>query len=478
MADRSSPPPSVWQSAPGPGAASPTARLRAWLLSLVTPAGYALAGFIALVIGVALVHLPGKLVFGAVIAGASVVMILVRPYWGLLLYAATVFLRPGEIWPVLAGLKLERIVGVLTLASLAMESWRRHGGLTIDSSRLSKWLGAFWLASFASVVTSYWPTHSVGESIEVLKLIAFYVMVIQLVDSRRRLAVFVWTYLAFIGYFGYAAVSDYFHGRLKYAQGIERAIGENSTSGDPNQLGATMACTVPLLLLLIGRAREPWKRALYVALLVLSVLTLSLTGSRSGILGLIAGLIFVWWRSRRRVLYGGLITLALVLGFLALPGQYRERYTSMGQEEIDASSQGRLDAWRVGMEMMMDRPLLGVGLGCFGVAHSEGYDEGNWLEAHSLYVQVPAEIGIPGAVAFFGFLVVALWTFSRSRKLAHRLWPTGIEEPLLVGMTGAFVVLAVTGIFGHSMMRPTWFLFAALGQAVYRLARTEDARGR
>lgn len=123
--------------------------------------------------------------------------------------------------------------------------------------------------------------------------------------------------------------------------------------------------------------------------------------------------------------------------------------------------------------MMTDRPLTGVGIGCFGTANALGYSgEGrkSYLESHSLYVQVPSEIGLLGALVFFAFLLEAL---RLNRNVSREL--SGLEEGwqferiMLRGMAAGIIVLLITGVFGHSFTRYTWYVYAALGASIARL---------
>jgi O-antigen ligase len=126
-----------------------------------------------------------------------------------------------------------------------------------------------------------------------------------------------------------------------------------------------------------------------------------------------------------------------------------------------------------GLRMVMDRPFFGVGIRCFGTAHAMNYSPGasrNWLEAHSLYVQVPAELGLVGAAVFFTFV----FEFLRlNRRTARRLREAGerwrFERALLDALFAGFVVLLISGFFGHSLLRRTWYLYAGLGLVVQRL---------
>jgi O-antigen ligase len=158
-----------------------------------------------------------------------------------------------------------------------------------------------------------------------------------------------------------------------------------------------------------------------------------------------------------------------------MPDQYKMRYGSMTHKELDGSTQGRVEAWLTGLQMVADRPVFGVGAGCFGTAHAAAYSHGlrkNWLESHSIYIQVITELGIVGAIAFFGFMVQFLKLNRRvARALAARGAAWRWESMLVLSMFVGFAVLIVSGFFGHSLYRRTWYLYAALGLAVWRMVQ-------
>lgn len=434
-----------------------------------------LAAFSA-VLGFNLVFFPPLFLFGALFGLAATVAIFMRPFLGLLLYVAVFVIRPAEIWPVLAFLRLERVVGVVTLLALFLEMFRREGRFRLDRSGVTGWLALFLAAVYASMPFSFWPSETLNNVVELLKLIAFYLMVVHLVDRTSRLRVFVGAYALCIGYVGVTSLLAYLRGDLVIAQGIERAVGLTSAGGDPNALGATLGCTVPLALYVGWSARSGWLRVLLWTLAAALLVTVAFTGSRSSILGTLAMFGAMWWLGRNRWVTGILGVLLLAGLFVALPDSYKDRYRSIGQSQLDDSSKYRLLTWEAGLHMVLDRPITGVGAGAFSAAHAAHYSldpSTQWLQSHSLYVQVPAEVGLFGSVAFFGFLF-AVYRLNRRTAGRLRLWPRDVRFELAVldAVFAGFVFLLVYSIFSHTMFRFTWFVFAGLSVAIYRLART------
>ncbi|MFT3863137.1 MAG: O-antigen ligase family protein [Solirubrobacterales bacterium] len=125
----------------------------------------------------------------------------------------------------------------------------------------------------------------------------------------------------------------------------------------------------------------------------------------------------------------------------------------------DLNNNGRLVQWELGLETFGRHPLLGTGAGTFArVWAQDGNGELKVLDAHSLYVQVLAELGIPG----FVFLVVALAAVLIG--LASRI--RGPDRVLYAALFAACLMWAFHAGFDWDWEMPaTGFFFFALGGA-------------
>ena len=424
-------------------------------------------------LGVTVVRLPPLMVVGAVAALVSGYVVLRYPFIGLLCYTIVYMWRPGELYPPLAPLRLERVVGALPLVALVVHRYREQGILSLDRQTLSRLLAAVALAVAISVPFAYWRSAAMDGLVNFLKLAVWYLLVAHLLASPARYRWFALVYFGAIGKLSFDAVRSYFSGNVMYAQGIDRLVGQNDAAGDPNHLAATCAASLPILLLLAFERRFRWYRMLPAAGVVLLTVTLSLTGSRSGFLALLAMLLYLWARSRRRVVTGLVGAVVVAGGLTVLPEQYKTRYSTITAEERDASSQGRIEAWKKGVRMAADRPLTGVGIGCFPTASALAYSpefHQSWLQSHSLYVQVPSEIGLIGAVLFFAYIIAMFRLAARSRKaMLSRRDEFWFEETVLRAIPAGLVALLVAGVFGHSFMRYTWYVYGAMIVATVRM---------
>jgi probable O-glycosylation ligase (exosortase A-associated) len=448
-----------------------TPALEREVMGRITRVGIAIV--VSLIAGVALVRFQPLLIIGAVVCGVAAYIVATRPFIGLLLYTCTFMLRPGELFPALRPLHVERLIGALSLVGMYLAQQQNLRKLVIDGTRQTRLLLLLAISVLISVPFAFWRSAALEGFIDFLKLVAWYLLIVHLVNTRTRLRVFIVLFLVLVGYVGFDALRGYIVGSTKYAQGIVRAIGQTDAGGDPNHLAATMAATIPILLLLGFSRRLRWYRIFPAAGAMMLAVTMSLTGSRSGLLGFLGGLVFLWVGIRRRLVTAIIGIVILGVGLTVMPDQYKARYSTITRKELDGSSQGRIVAWKKGVRMMADRPLTGVGLDCFGTANALKYspkDDPSWLESHSLYVQVPAEIGILGAVFFFAFLYEILRVNARVRRrleLDGGSWE--LEATTLRGLAAGVVVLLITGVFGHSFLRHTWYVYGALGVVITRL---------
>jgi len=432
-----------------------------------------MALFVSVVSGYVLVHFPVIMLVGVLVMIGASALIVFRPFVGLVFYAFLFILQPGELFPILGALHLERVVGALTLIGLALVMLRRHGQLMLDTSAQTRWLWIFAGAILLSVPLAFWRGHALGKFMDMMKIIGFYIMVVNLIDTRKRLRIFVWSYLCLMLWVATSSMVNYFSGHYLFTQGIDRAVGLTSAGGGPNELGTSMAVTLPICLLLVRGERTRWGKLAALLGALTCIVAMVLTGSRASLLGCLAGLLVIWWSSRRRVLWASVGVVLMVFAFVMMPKQYKERYDTVAHSHLDASSHYRVLTWLTGLDMVADRPLFGVGAGCFGAARGMAYSNPmhrSYIESHSLYVQVLTELGIVGAFCFFSF---ASRFMKLNRRTARRLlesperWTW--EQALIQALFAGFVVLFVSGIFGHSLFRRTWYIYAALGLAVARL---------
>jgi O-antigen ligase len=252
-----------------------------------------------------------------------------------------------------------------------------------------------------------------------------------------------------------------------------------------------LTIALPLGLLLSGAiAKEKWLLYLFIAGLM--GVALVMTSSRGGIISLVAEIVFLVivtaiWRKhgeRRRVggrlksvaartgLAGSLI-LGLFLGVVLLGGEFSlNRF--IDSVNTDDPTTGRAHFWSVTVDMIKANPVVGTGLGAYGVIYTR-YDTRNGLyrleQAHNDYLQIFSDAGVIGGALAFAFVVILFYRgFVRARSRDN--FRRGVA---LAALGGCFAVL-VHSFFDFTLHTTSnALLFLVLAALATRNGRVEDA---
>jgi len=204
-------------------------------------------------------------------------------------------------------------------------------------------------------------------------------------------------------------------------------------------------------------------RAWYVALLTMPLLfVLVLSGSRSAWLYLlfIAGMAWLWQRSDKSYLPLLRYTLLLLLSFglmhavvqiPLLEGAAGSITTMQRLFGEGAGGSIRLHLWREGWQVFTQFPLLGAGFGQFAWQHFQlgpvlqNTDVvGLYNNAHSLVIQIAAEMGLVGLLILLGMLAMWLIQCGHAQRTVYHWW--------------GYALLGVLTI--HSLLEyPLWYAY-------------------
>ncbi len=395
------------------------------------------------------------------------------PFRGLLALLVINVVQPGELFPLFESLHVERIVVLIVLFSTISRQDEK-----IVFAPLSKKLIVFLAMLAVGIPFAYWRGGTVSATIEFAKMVLYNVLIVSLVNNRERFRAFLITYASAIGYLGLTSCWGYYHGDSVYAQGIDRAQGLTNAGGDPNSLAITLVTALPLTVLLLGGASKKF-RLFVLGMCTLNVATLVLTGSRTGFMCLMV-LITVFTLTRRKAILIAPVAAVLVLGiWVAMPAEYKARYTTVENLKYDESYQNRLISWKSGLHMFEDYPLTGVGMGNFPYANGEKYwpiknGVRIWLQPHSLYVQMIAETGLLGTLAWWTFVIGMMVTNFRLRKQMKQSSAPGWMKQFPAATGFSILGLLICGYSAHLLYRHTWYELGAMTAALALIVAKEQ----
>nr|WP_312880385.1 O-antigen ligase family protein [Actinokineospora xionganensis] len=275
-----------------------------------------------------------------------------------------------------------------------------------------------------------------------------------------------------------------------FAQGLPRASGPVE---DPNDLSYFLVVAVPMLIAALpsGRHTPPTYlsgqtflsgQSTAIGLRVVAALAgatlvagAMATLSRGGFLALSAA---VGWLLLRRVLplrvFAGALAVIALIGASAMSLAGPALAKAFGEKSFIAGS--NVDArelrWQAAARMLAENPVLGVGPGGFrseyaAASHNAEIGEQTPV-AHNMYLEVAAELGLPGFVLFLALLVLATVATERVLRASRHRRP-------MVAVQAALIAVVVASTFlSQQYYLPLWLL---IGLAVAAESRLHERRG-
>jgi O-antigen ligase len=399
--------------------------------------------------------------------GWAVIGSLVNPYHGFLAYVALATIRPQGLWgwALPSGDRTSLIcAGAMTVGWVIRLGGNWKFGRSI-------WglisLVAFWGWSYVSGLAAQ-DQAAVQEFLDSTFKIVFPCLIgLAAIRTIRDIQLLALTMLVSQTIVSYYMNDYYFFARINvplegYAN-MGRAV-----------FGASLVMCLTISMAYAMLARRLWWRVAAFICCGLIGHTVLLTYSRGALLGMIVtGVVLVYLIPKEK---STLLMLGVILAlFAAATGQsVLERFETIfaSKETRDASAQSRIDLWMGCLNLIARDPILGVGPNHFPMhAPRFGYEE--WRDAHQLWLQTAAEIGIPGAFFLLVFYLApmpALW------KLTRR--PDGRFDPELhrqFQIYASIALAAVCGFFVTSQfitieMLETPYYFGVMALGVVKIA--------
>jgi putative inorganic carbon (HCO3(-)) transporter len=250
--------------------------------------------------------------------------------------------------------------------------------------------------------------------------------------------------------------------------------------GNPNLLASYLLPALALSLAAVWAWQRWLPKALAATMTVANASCLYLTDSRGGWIGMLALvavfllLLRYWWNAalspfwRRWLLPAATGALAaLVLGAVATVEPLRTRVASIFAWRENSSNNFRINVWAAVLEMIRDRPLIGIGPGhesfnqIYPLYQRPNY---NALSAYSVFLEHAVEMGAAGLLAFLWLLATlgaqAQQQLARLRATWH---PQGWWlMAALAGMAGLLAHGLVDTVWYRPQVNTLWWLLVAL----------------
>jgi len=403
-----------------------------------------------------------------------------------LLFVISWFLHLPARLEILGAIRVDLLL-VCILAALAVT----RGGLTKSTlSEADRVLRVLIVYSVLTIPFVYWPGSVIKSGLpNFLKAVVFFYFTIAFVrteaDLRRLVFVFISVqivrvleplYLHFAyGYWGSQA-------SMANWESMSRLSGAPSDVINPNGLAFVICTVLPFFYFMSGLSV---KLRLAAALLALPCFyALALTGSRSGIIGLVVVILGIAIKSRNVASLLFVMVVGLIVGgfgFTFLSADMQDRYLSIlgrGEKNLD-TAEDRLEGMTEQMGVLMHRPIFGHGLGTSPEANANftlsGPYAGWQMPAHNLFLEVGQELGLIGVLIFVLFAKAIISGFARSRRALSRHDTGGFLQRMIDAMQVWLAMNVVFSFASYGLSSYEWYLFGGLSVVVQRLAELKAA---
>jgi len=318
--------------------------------------------------------------------------------------------------------------------------------------------------AFVGLGSTEYPTIVWDRLIEFAKIVAVMLVALNVLTTRARLRFFLLIYLGFFAFYPVrGALFNYFlYGGTMGGRAVWNYIYAN-----PNDLAGMCLLFVAMAAGALVTERTRWVRLCALAGIVVLPLLIILTQSRGAFVALLAFAAITlraqWRRGRTLLLAGAAVITVLVaapdsvwrrIGTLRDVGTEDAR--AVASDESRASTEQRLEIWKVARAMIAEHPLTGVGLGAYPEVHAQmalrpvfkRTAQGH-RDTHSTYLNILAEMGVPGLILFSLVVALPLLGAERARRRLKATHPTRALQLqyLALGMIG-YLVAGIWGSYG------------------------------
>ena len=364
-----------------------------------------------------------------------------RPNVGVVLWLLISYMNPHHLtWGFAYDFPFAMIVWIATVAGWLLSREPKSLPWTSTTALLVALMAWITVTTWCAVA----PDLAFAKWDRTIKILLGALLTLAIMRGRARIEALAWVTAGSLAFYGVKG------GLFAIATGGNyRVTGAPDTFiGDNNQAAVAMLMVIPLLRYLQMNAKRRWLRTGLLAAIGLTLLAILATYSRGAIVGLGAGAVFLWLKSRRKLAVGAIMSVAIIAAVSVMPGQWVDRINSTANYQDDSSTLGRFDAWHHAVTVAVERPLTGGGFGTFSpVVFARYSPDVHWRAAHSIYFEVLGEQGFVGLILSLVIGLVAFlngtWVVRKAAGRADLTWAADMARMLQVSLVG----YAVGGAF-------------------------------
>jgi len=259
------------------------------------------------------------------------------------------------------------------------------------------------------------------------------------------------------------------HGPLEIFNGFiiwySRPLENNVLTGlfnNPNYAGAWLNIVLPISFAFLIKRESSLKRIISLVFVILIILCIVLTNSRSAWIGLLASTILFFGKKS----FKWLIPLFISIGILILTSIINDQFNLIPLETLNEFKNfqylDRLDIWTKSIQIILKNPFFGSGASSFNEIY-QNISGLNKFHSHNLALDLLISYGIPAAL-FTILPIIILIFLSISRISQIKITSNYLMERALI--TSLMIILLIHMVdiqyFDGRISIAIWILIAAI----------------
>jgi len=355
------------------------------------------------------------------IVSVTLVYGLVNPWVAVSAYYMLAILGPQYIWYwIFDGMSISFSLAVVSLLATVINaiSSRLKNKITCLLEGINFYvllllvatIVSFYFGKYVSYYDPKWGLSPQYLMVLMIKVTVMYWCGVLVTDNERRVICLACVLIVATIYMIYWANMQYLMGNWnQFSYG--RLKGPESPSGgsiyrDENTFAMLFVTGIPFVYYLGMTLKSKIMKLGTLLIVVFGWHAIFLTGSRGGLVGVILTLVIGLIRSKKKWLFVVVIPLFLLFYIDQAGDTMRERGASIHSAAVEDRSAGmRLEAWKGGVKMILQHPVVGVGVGSFVSALPELTDSSPRV-AHNTLIQFTAESGLLAGLSYIMIVVM------------------------------------------------------------------------
>ena len=373
-------------------------------------------------------------IFVAGIVFGLLLFVFKRPWVGILLWSWLGYMNPHRLaYGFAYDFPFAMIVGLATIAAFMMSKEKKDMPWTREMIILLIFIGWMLFTTFFA----FYPVLAWHGWNEVWKIMLMVFLTALIIKDRHQLHWLIWVIALSFGFYGIkGGIFTITNGGVYRVQGPEGTF-----IGGNNELALALVMTIPLIRYLHLQETRKWIKIGLASAMVLTGVAAIGSQSRGGMLAMAAMGLFLWLKSRNKIVTGMYMVIAVVIMASVMPQAWYDRMNTIKTYQEDQSAQGRINAWHTAFNVAEAR-ITGGGFDMFQPPTFRQYAPNPWNvhDVHSIYFEI---MGEQGFIGFGLFMLLGLLAWIRAQQIINRCkkdpdrkWAADLAAMIQVSLIG------------------------------------------